>query len=67
MNQSREDICPRCGERHLKRFEELNDEERMIVARLPASAGAPPEERAQKHTWCTLCWYESSGNDTIST
>jgi hypothetical protein len=67
MNQPRENPCPNCGERRLKRFEELNDEERMIVARLPASAGAALEERAQNHTWCTLCWYESSSNDTIST
>ncbi len=54
------DSCPRCHERGLKSWAELNDEEREVVKRLPASAVYSLEERQSRHRWCTRCWYEES-------
>jgi len=55
--------CPRCEKRGLKRWEDLNDEEREVVKRLPASAEYPLEERKASHRWCTRCWYEDVSTD----
>jgi len=51
------DSCPRCHERGLKSWGELNDEEREVVKRLPASAEYSLAERQSRHRWCTRCWY----------
>lgn len=56
------DSCLRCHERSLKSWAELNDEEREVVKRLPASAEYSLEERQSRHRWCTRCWYESSAS-----
>ena len=58
MSVSRQ--CPRCGVGRLRRWDELSDEEREVVRRLPASADEPLEAR-QSHQWCTRCWYEEGG------
>jgi hypothetical protein len=47
----------------MKAWEELNDEEREVVKRLPASADYPLEERKTSHRWCTRCWYEDLSAD----
>jgi hypothetical protein len=52
--------CPRCEKRGLKRWDELTDEEREVVKRLPASAKFPLAERQASHRWCTRCWYEET-------
>jgi ribosomal protein S27AE len=52
--------CPRCGAGRLRAWSELNDEERELVRRLPASAEYSLEERKATHQWCTRCWYETS-------
>ncbi len=52
--------CPRCGAGRLVGWSELNDEERELVRRLPASAEYSLEERKATHCWCTRCWYETS-------
>lgn len=52
--------CPRCGERRLRAWSDLSEEEREVVRRLPASADYAPEERKATHRWCTRCWYEAS-------
>ena len=49
--------CPRCHEEALRTWDELSDEEREVVQRLPASAEYKELER-QAHQWCTRCWYE---------
>lgn len=54
------DQCPRCGAGRLRGWNELNDEERELVRRLPASADYSLEERQATHRWCTRCWYESA-------
>ena len=53
------DSCPRCHERGLKTWNELNDEEREVVKRLPSSSEYSLAER-QTHQWCTRCWYEQA-------
>jgi hypothetical protein len=50
--------CPRCGEGRLRSWQELDDEEREVVRRLPASADYTPDERRARHRWCTRCWHE---------
>jgi hypothetical protein len=51
--------CPRCEKRGLKSWAELDDEQREVVKRLPASARFDPAERQAKHRWCTRCWFEA--------
>ncbi|HSS20943.1 MAG TPA: hypothetical protein VLL54_12785 [Pyrinomonadaceae bacterium] len=53
--------CPRCGESALRTWDELSDEEREVVKRLPGSAGYAVEDRMATHQWCTRCWHEESG------
>jgi alpha-ketoglutarate-dependent taurine dioxygenase len=55
--------CPRCDNPGIKAWEELNDEEREVVKRLPASADYTLEERKTSHRWCTRCWYENLATD----
>jgi hypothetical protein len=59
MNNFGENTCPRCGEGRLRTWADLNEEQRMIVERLPAPSNEYLEDRARTHRWCTLCWYES--------
>jgi hypothetical protein len=47
----------------MKTWSELNDEEREVVKRLPASAEYTLEERQAMHQWCTRCWYEKRATD----
>lgn len=55
-----EDQCPSCGGLLLKNWQELDDEERAVVLRLPGAADYSLQER-QTHRWCTRCWYEETG------
>lgn len=59
--------CPRCDAGRLSGWSELNDEEREVVNRLPASADYSIEERAARHRWCTRCWLEDSGREPQNT
>jgi len=52
--------CPRCHEL-MRTWDELSDEERDVVNRLPASAEYASDERVATHLWCTRCWYEETG------
>jgi hypothetical protein len=60
MNERLNNRCPRCGEGVLKTWEQLGDEEREVVLRLPESASYPALERQSRHRWCTRCWLESN-------
>lgn len=53
--------CPRCGQGRLHTWHELNDEEREVVRRLPASADYTLNERTATHLWCKRCWHEQKG------
>ena len=55
--------CLRCDQPGIKSWEELSDEEREVVKRLPASADYSLEERKASHRWCTRCWYEDLSAD----
>ena len=55
--------CPKCDKPGTKSWEELNDEEREVVKRLPASAEYSMEERQARHRWCTRCWNEDLSAD----
>ena len=52
--------CPRCDAARLRAWDELSDEEREVVRRLPASADLSIEERAALHLWCVRCWHEET-------
>jgi hypothetical protein len=52
--------CPRC-DGALRSWNDLSDEDREMVRRLPASADYSLEERKARHRWCTRCWFEDSG------
>lgn len=54
--------CPRCEEEALRTWDELSDEEREVVKRLPGSADHQESERERVHQWCTRCWYEATGD-----
>lgn len=56
------DRCQRCGEGRLRSWQELSEEEREVVRRLPASAEYTKAEREARHRWCTRCWNESTDN-----
>jgi len=53
--------CPRCDGGRLRAWNELDDEEREVVKRLPASADYSLEARQARHRWCKRCWYEETG------
>lgn len=52
--------CPKCGEETLRTWDELGDDEREVVRRLPGSAGYEASERQAIHQWCTRCWHEET-------
>lgn len=41
----------------MKSADELSDDEKMLVERLPGSAEFTTAER-KKHRFCTRCWFE---------
>lgn len=57
-----ESRCPRCHEGRLKPWNDLDDEEREIVRRLPIARESSLTERQHKNLWCTRCWHESLEN-----
>jgi ribosomal protein S27AE len=56
---SQNDLCPQCGGARLRTWDELTDEQKFLVERLPASAEFTKPER-KKHRFCPRCWYEES-------
>jgi hypothetical protein len=57
--------CPRC-EGRLRSWDELSDEEREMIKRLPASADYSLDERKARRRWCTRCWFEETcGSPTM--
>jgi hypothetical protein len=50
-------FCPKCGSPKIKRWDELTEDEKFIVERLPASGDFSSEERRQ-HRFCARCFYE---------
>lgn len=58
---TQENICPRCQFSKMKSWEQLNDEEKMLVERLPMSATLSPVQR-KKNIFCPRCWHEQIPN-----
>ncbi|MEP6848870.1 MAG: hypothetical protein ABI999_08425 [Acidobacteriota bacterium] len=58
-------ICPRCDAPKMRSWDELSDEEKYLVERLPLFADIPLNEQ-KKHRFCTRCWFEET-NDRPST
>jgi len=61
MNAENKDACPRCDAPRLRSWSELDEAEREVVSRLPASADFSIEERVTRHLWCVRCWHEETG------
>ena len=60
MSDENRTLCPRCGEGRLRGWNELSEEDRMIVRRMPESLDYSPGERESLHRWCANCWYEET-------
>ena len=60
MTDETDDKCPRCSAVGLRAWDELTDDEREVVRRLPSAADAPLAERVARHRWCVRCWHEET-------
>lgn len=56
--------CPKCYEGVLRNWDELSEDEREVVKRLPGSGDYETAERETLHQWCNRCWYESLDTET---
>ncbi len=51
--------CPKCGERRVRSWDEMEDDERDFVHRM----FRPDEAARRRHKWCVLCWEELSDDE----
>jgi hypothetical protein len=65
MTGAQSQRCPRCGVRPLLSWNELTEEEREVVRRLPASADYSLDERQAMHRWCRNCWHEEIESEAV--
>jgi hypothetical protein len=61
---AQKELCPQCGGARLKTWDELTDEQKFFVERLPTSAEYTKEER-KKHRFCSRCWYEEDNKRAL--
>ncbi len=54
------DKCPKCDYQRLKTWNELSDDERMVVKVKPSEFTL--QER-KKHRFCVRCWFEEFENE----
>lgn len=59
-NFEQNNVCRRCGNHIIRRWDDLSADEKFIIERL-FPAELPPESK--KHRFCTRCWYEDTGRD----
>ena len=57
INVTRENTCPRCNSLKMKSWNELSEDEKILVKKLPASAEFSPVQR-ERHRFCIRCFYE---------
>ena len=50
-------VGPNCGRPGLKGWDALDEDDKMVARRLPASSEYTAEER-KKHRYCPRCWFE---------
>ena len=62
MKGFNENMCPKCHYPQMKRWEELSDEQKFLVERLPMSKDFSLAER-KRHRFCPRCWFESLGEN----
>lgn len=58
-------ICPRCDSPKMRSWDELSDDEKYLVERLPLFADVPLHQR-KKHRFCTRCWFEETGESELA-
>ncbi len=49
-----DELCPKCGERRVRAWEDMKDDEREFVGRV----FRPDEGERQRYKWCVVCWDE---------
>lgn len=59
MKNFQDKNCPNCGSNKLKSWEDLDDEQKFLVERLPGNTEFSLEER-KKHRFCVRCFFEDS-------
>jgi ribosomal protein S27AE len=52
-----EKICPQCGAPKMKDWQDLTDDQKLLVEKLPLNTDFSPEQR-KKHRFCERCFYE---------
>ncbi len=57
MKGFNEKICPKCHFQKMKSWEELSDEQKFLVKRLPLNTEFSLKQR-KKHRFCERCWFE---------
>lgn len=55
-------ICPVCGAMRMRSWDKLDEEQKLLVSKLAASAEFTPAERHRRR-FCTRCWYEETGDE----
>jgi hypothetical protein len=50
----------------MKSWQKLDEDEREVVKRLPASADYTLAERQARHRWCTRCWFEATQQEHLT-
>jgi hypothetical protein len=63
-NRAHEKICPQCGAPKMKSWNELSDEQKFLVERLPRNTEFTHEQR-KKHRFCERCWFETAENNDV--
>jgi ribosomal protein S27AE len=62
-NLRQSQTCPQCGALKMKKWDELSDEQRFLVERLPLNTDFIIEQR-KKHRFCERCWFEDFDSKT---
>lgn len=57
--------CPRCGSPKFKTWDQLDEEERFLLDRMPLPNNFDPNGR-KKHLFCARCFFETPGAETTS-
>lgn len=58
MEIKTENFCPRCGSPKMKSWDELTDDQKFLIEKMPLSADFTLEER-KKHHFCERCLFET--------
>lgn len=65
MKSFQDKICPNCGAAKLKDWNDLDDDQKFLVERLPKNSEYPLKER-KKHRFCERCWFEEIGKKELA-